>query len=197
MEAGQPTATPREGTPGKAFLQRFGAVVRGVVSGFDRLVFRGKLRPLDPPSGMNAYRAANRVRRKDFKAHARAVTDQVRNASPVAHAKQAGRFRYLNSSQTSKAQVARQIAAARPVAEGLVGVRQCVEPCWTFDVSGRAGRRSVHGAKGTCSQLYHDDVHPQFGWMHVRRQTWFPFAMPLYVNGRAWLAPTLDREGLA
>lgn len=178
------------------FLQRFGGIVLGVLWGFDRLVFKGKLRQLYSPNGMNCYLAANHVLRKDFKAHARAVTDRVVQASLVAQAKELGRFRYLNSSQISKEEVARQIAAAQRVKEGLACVLQCVEPCWTFDLKSREGQRTVQGAMGKCSQLYHYYLHPQFGWMHVRLQTWFPFEMQVYVNGREWLAQQMDAAGL-
>ena len=68
----------------KSFLQRFGGIVLGVLSGFDRLVFKGKLRQLYSPNGMNCYLSANHVLRKDFKAHAKAVTDQVVAASLLA-----------------------------------------------------------------------------------------------------------------
>jgi hypothetical protein len=180
----------------KTFLQRFGGIVLGVLSGFDRLVFRGKLRQLYSPHGMNCYLATNRILRKEFKAHAMAVTDQVLHASLMSHAEQEGRYRYLNSSQTSKEEVAREIAAKHPVEEGLVCLLRCVEPCWTFELKGKEGQLTVQGEKGKCSQLYHYYVHPQFGWMHVRLQTWFPFEMQVYVNGREWLARTLDRAGM-
>jgi hypothetical protein len=32
--------------------------------------------------------------------------------------------------------------------------------------------------------------------MHVRLQTWFPFTLQVCLNGREWLARTLDRKGL-
>ena len=54
----------------KTFLHRFGAVVLGILSGFDRLVFKGKLRQLYSPDGMNRYCNANRVLYKEFKEHA-------------------------------------------------------------------------------------------------------------------------------
>ena len=181
----------------KTFLQRFGGIVLGVLSGFDRLVFKGKLRQLYSPNGMNCYLAANHVLRKDFKAHAQAVTAQVVQASLVAQAKELGRFRYLNSSQTSKEEVAREIAAAHGVKEGLACVLQCVEPCWTFDLKSKEGRLTVQGQMGKCSQLYHYYLDPQFGWMHVRLQTWFPFEIQVYVNGREWLARQMDAAGLA
>ena len=45
----------------KTFLQRFGHLVLGILSGFDRLVFKGKLRQLYSPEGMNCYLSANHV----------------------------------------------------------------------------------------------------------------------------------------
>jgi len=180
----------------KTFLQRFGQVVVGVLSGFDRLVFHGKLRQLYSPHGMNCYLATNGILRNQFKAHAQAVTSQVLQASLISRAESEDRYRYLNSTQTCKEDVARKIAAEHPVDEGLVCVLRCVEPCWTFELKTRDGQPTVQGEKGKCSQLYHYYVHPQFGWIHVRLQTWFPFEMQVYVNGREWLARTLDRAGL-
>jgi len=181
----------------KTFLQRFGGFVAGMLWGFDRLIFKGKLRQLYSPDGMNCYLAANHVLRKEFKEHAKAVTTQVLQASLIEPAKQQDRFRYLNSSQTSKEEVARAIADAQPIREGLVCVLQCVEPCWTFDLKSKEGRLTVQGEPGKCSHLYHYYLHPELGWMHVRLQTWFPFEMQVYLNGREWLARQLERAGLA
>ena len=82
------------------------------------------------------------------------------------------------------------------MAEGLVCVLQCVEPCWTFDLKKKDGLLTVRGERGKCSNLYHYFVHPQFGWMYARLQTWFPFEMQIYVNGREWLARQMDRDDL-
>src|SRR5437764_10913872 len=97
-----------------SFLHRFALVVSGVLSGFDRVVFKGRLPQLYSPEGMNCYAAANHVRLLDFKAHARAVTRQVLAASLVESAKAAGRFQYLNSGQASKEEAARAILRRRP-----------------------------------------------------------------------------------
>jgi hypothetical protein len=179
----------------KTFLQRFGGVVLGVLCGFDRLVFRGKLRQLYSPHGMNCYLGANHVLRKDFKAHANAVTQQVLNASLMSQAEQEDRYRYLHAG-TDKDAVAREIAAKHAITQGLACVLRCVEPCWTFELKKKDGKLTVQGEKGRCSQLYHYLVHPEFGWMHVRLQTWFPFEIQVYINGREWLARTLDRAGI-
>ena len=180
----------------KTFLQRFGGIVLGVLSGFDRLVFKGKLRQLYSKDGMDCYMAANHLLLKEFRAHAKSVTEQVLKASLVSQAKEQKRFQYLNSSQTSKDGIARVIAAAQGVREGLACVLQCVEPCWTFDLKTQDGRLTVQGEPGKCSQLYHYYQHRQFGWMHVRLQTWFPFEIQVYLNGREWLAQQMNQAGL-
>jgi hypothetical protein len=175
----------------KTFLQRFGMLVLGVLSGFDRLVFNGKLRQLYTPDGMNRYCNANGVLYKEFKEHAKRVTQQVLQASLLDYAKKRERFEYLRSSSIDKDEVARGYADKHRVKEGLVCVLQCVEPCWTFDLKSKNGLLTVQGEWGKCSNLYHYYQHPQFGWMYVRLQTWFPFAMQVYVNGREWLAQQL------
>ena len=180
----------------KTFLRRFALVVCGVLSGFDRVVFKGRLPQLYAPEGMNCYAAANHVRLLDFKQHAKEVTRQVLAASLVESAKAAGRFQYLGSGQASKEEAARQILQRCPTSEGLVAVLQCVEPCWTFDTKSVNGRLTLRGESGKCSSLYHYFLHPRLGWLYIRLQTWFPFEVQIGLNGRAWLAQRMDREGM-
>jgi hypothetical protein len=179
-----------------SFLRRFKAVVLGLLSGFDRLVFKGRLPQLYSPEGMNCYAAANHVRLLDFKKHAKEVTQQVLAASLMAEARKAGRFQYLNSGQAGKEEAARAILKQQPTDEGLVAVLQCIEPCWTFDTKSVDGRLTIRGEFGKCSSLYHYYLHPRFGWMYIRLQTWFPFEVQIGLNGREWLAQQMDREGL-
>jgi hypothetical protein len=180
----------------KAFLRRFGAIVLGILSGFDRLVLRGKLCPLYAPEGMNIYLQANGVLRKDFEKHAKEMTAKVLQASLIEHAKKFDRFAYLNSSNIDKDNVARGYAKKHGIRQGLVCVLQCVEPCWSYELVSKDHVLTVQGKQRKCSHLYHYYLDPRFGWMYVRLQTWFPFEMQVYVNGREWLARQMDREGL-
>lgn len=180
----------------RTFLQRFAAVVAGVLTGFDRVVFKGRLPQLYSPEGMNCYASANHVRLLDFKKHAKQITQQVLGASLLEQAKAAGRYLYLNSGKGSKDEAARAIRARHPSDTGLVAVLQCVEPCWTFDTKSINGRLTIAGEMGKCSSLYHYYQHPRFGWMYIRLQTWFPFEVQIGLNGREWLARQMDAEGL-
>jgi hypothetical protein len=197
MEMVRASTINHGGTAMTAFLQRFGALVVGILQGFDRLVFKGKLRHLYGPEGMHAYFGINRIPREEFKSHAAMITKQILEASLVAEAKKLQRYRYLNSSSTDKEQAAREIAAAQRVHEGLVCVLQCVEPCWTFDTfKDRKGTPIIRGERGKCSHLYHYFIHPKFGWMYIRLQTWFPFEIQVGLNGREWLSRQMDAEKL-
>jgi hypothetical protein len=185
------------GTAMKTFLQRFGALVVGILQGFDRLVLKGKLRHLYGPEGMHAFFGINRIPREDFKTHVAEITKQLLEASLIAEAKKLQRYRYLNSSSTDKEQTARQIASEQRVQQGLVCVLQCVEPCWTFDTfKDRKGTPIIRGERGKCSHLYHYFIDPKFGWMYVRLQTWFPFEIQVGINGREWLSRQMDADKL-
>jgi hypothetical protein len=187
----------QEGTPMSSFLQRFAVLIAGVLQGFDRLVFRGKLCPLYAPEGMNKLLCANHVRYRDFKEYAAEVTAKVLAASLMSEARALGRFRYLNSGKIDKEAVAREFLPTPGGRSGLVCVLQCLEPCWTFDKGTSAkGELTIRGEPGRCSHLYHYYVHPQFGWMYVRLQTWFPFELQVGLNGREWLARQMKREQL-
>jgi hypothetical protein len=180
----------------QAFLHRFAFLVAGVLCGFDRLVFKGRLCQLYRPQGMNCLLSANHVLYKDFKIYAAEVTAKVMAAN-VPQAKAEGYYRYLKSSKTDKEAVAREFAAARRVKTGLVCILQCVEPALTFDLAKTAdGQLTVRREPGKCSQLYHYYIHPQFGWLYVRLQTWFPFEIQVGLNGREWLAQQMDRDRL-
>ena len=47
-----------------------------------------------------------------------------------------------------------------------------------------------------CLFLYHYWVHPLFGFMSARIQSWFPFQVQIYLNGREWLAQQMNRAGI-
>jgi hypothetical protein len=181
----------------KAFLQRFGSLVAGILQGFDRLVFKGRLVQLYYPDGMHKFFARNQIRREDFQFYVAEVTKKIMAASLIAKAKELQRFLYLPSTNIDKEETAREFAAKHPVKEGLVCVLQCVEPCWTFKViKDVCPVPVIRGTEGRCSQLYHYYIHPKFGWMYVRLQTWFPFEIQVGINGREWLSRQMDQENL-
>jgi hypothetical protein len=181
-----------------SFLTKFAAVVRGVLSGFDRLFFRGSLRTLSYTEGMQHYLSANHILLKDFARHSQEVTARLTEAS-LRQAQQLGReIRYLNSSELRKEDIAREIAARDRIRSGLICVLRSVDPCMSFEVrKNRDTKKLEIGYRPRkCLHLYHYQIHPVFGFMHARIQTWFPFRVSVCLNGREWLARQMDQAGL-
>jgi hypothetical protein len=182
-----------------AFVQRHAACVTGTLSGWDRLRFRGTLRMLANAAGLLRFLCYTGHLLKDFGSYALGLSRQVRAAS-LAAAESAGRpVVHLESPSVSKEGVARGIAKRDGIDRGLVAVLTAVEPCWSYDVrSDRAsGRLELFHSYRKCQHLYHYMVHPSFGFMHVRLQTWLPFNLSACVNGREWLARQMDAAGIA
>jgi hypothetical protein len=181
-----------------SFLSVFAKFVLGILSGFDRLVFRGHLLKLSYREGMEGFLNANHVFRKDFKKHCLAQTEKLIQAS-FAEAKRLGRpIKYLTSSQESKEDRARDLAAKHGIQEGLICIFKCVEPCSTFypHYNRQTKKIEIQPKIGKCSFLYRYAIHPEFGFMHARVQTWYPFKVQICLNGREWLGRQLDELGM-
>jgi hypothetical protein len=179
-----------------AFLQKHAAVVTGVLSGFDRLVFRGTLLRMIHAVAMIGLLRVNKIPLAEFGAFADETSKKVKQAS-LAPAYAAGRpVIYLASAGGRKDDQAREIAARDGIENGLICVLTAVEPCSTFAIkfNPQTQKARLVPAFRKCLHLYHYFMHPEMGLMHVRLQTWFPFGMQVYLNGREWLARTLTRE---
>jgi hypothetical protein len=172
--------------------------VIGTLSGWDRIVFRGTYRMLSFTSGMMQYLWRASVLLKDFGAHAEAMTATILKASLEAAERFERPVRYLPSSASCKEDIAQEILRTSPVDSGLVCVLKCVEPCMSYEIyRNRAEKKLELRPKARkCMHLYHYLLDPQFGLMHARIQTWFPFSVQVCLNGRDWLAQRMDRAGL-
>jgi hypothetical protein len=180
------------------FLQQHGADVTGVIEGYDRLRLRGSLRHLYQPSFMFRYLCSAGVRIKDFAGFVSGLTNRVCAAS-AAFAARCGRpLRYLESCVERKEDLARRLAERDRVKEGLIGVFSILEPCLTYTVrhDAEAHRLYLHLGQGRCLHHYFYFQHAEFGLMHLRLQTWFPFQIMVCLNGRLWLGRQMDRAGL-
>jgi hypothetical protein len=182
----------------QSFLQRHASEIKGVLSGFDRIRFRGTLRWLASLRGMQSFMGTTGVLLKDFREWAEQRTEAIRSASERL-ADAAGRPAiYLNSSRVSKERLALQLAAQDNVTEGLVCVLSCVEPCRSFRVSKNREKRllELHCESLKCLHQYFYLLDRQMGLMHLRLQTWAPFSVHVCINGREWLARQLSAKGI-
>ena len=180
------------------FLNKFGSHIQGCLCGFDRLRLRGTLRHLFQPTVMESYLNACRVLIKDFSRFAEGITNRAKQAMNQIAEKANRPLIYLNSSQISKEEEAKKIAAKDGIRDGLVAILTCVEPCMSYRVRGDRQSKKIHLVlePRKCLFYYHYFLHPTFGWMHARVQTWFPFTIDFCINGRHWLSRQMDQAGL-
>jgi hypothetical protein len=177
---------------------KFSAFVNGVITGFDRIVFKGIVRPIMHSAGMQSYLMARKVLNKDFKDYAiRQSQAIIESAEKMAEELDGSKITYIRSVNTRKETLAHNRQQENGVTEGLIGVWSCVESCETF--------RSVYDVKqkypalrkehSKCKHLYFYFDDPVYGFMNVRLQTWLPYEIQIALNGREWLRRSLDAAG--
>ena len=185
------------------FLEKFDDFIHGVVQGFDRLIFKGHLTALFPEGAFGRYLSKRGVLLKDAGKFFEAETARIVNHAKEA-AEQAGRpYVYLDSAHThasgqSKEAMAQEIAQRDQITEGLVCIFAVLESCSSFAVIGNreTHRLEVVRRDRKCRHLYWYLIDPEFGWMHVRVQTWAPYTIQIYLNGREGMCRQLTQQGV-
>lgn len=147
---------------------------------------------------MEAYLEVKKVLFKDFKEFAVGLTERIK-AAALKIAETAGRpYRYLASCNLRKETLARELIKRDDLQEGLVGVFACVESCRTYFLCGNRQTKKLELKleSGKCQHFYFYHLHPEFGLMHLRLQSWFPFLVQICINGREWLRRQMDRYAM-
>ena len=177
-----------------AFVQKHAARISGVLSCFDRIIFRGYL-PISHERGLSGWLHQLGVRYTDFKTFAPQLAERLlQHAKDMAQA--AGRpYQYLPTRQ-SKEELAQQIAVRDGIRQGLVCVFSCLETCRTFRLRYGEGWRKLTGDLRRCTVLYYFFMDADFGLIHVKLHTWLPLTCQVYVNGHSWLQRQMDKRGL-
>jgi hypothetical protein len=180
------------------FIRRHAASVIGVINGFDRLRFRGTWRRVSTVGGLGSFMHHCRILLKDGGKWMNDCTEQVKKASLKVADGQDRPVQYVKDPSARKEDIAREIAERDKIKEGLVCVLTAVEPCYSFDIQRNRKEKKLElvARWRKCLHLYHYYQHRQFGLMHMRLQTWFPFNLWCNINGREWLARQLDGQNI-
>lgn len=182
----------------KRFIAKYADKITGVLSGFDRLVFRGTIRRICYVDGLKGLLWKRHVLLKDFGRYAQGLTNRLKEAS-CRRAGELGRpVQYLPSSRTDKEEIARTIADRDRIREGLIAVLTSLEPCMSYEIfrNREIKRLELVSRPRKGLALYHYFIDPVFGFMYARIQTWLPFGIQIGINGREWLSRMMDHAGL-
>jgi hypothetical protein len=181
----------------RTFIQRHKEDVIGVLSGLDRIRFRGTLRSISYGDGVESFLCAHHVQYRHFGAYAESLSERIKQHAERLACRLGRPYRYVASSAESKEEIALEIARRDDIQEGLVCVLRCVEPCKSFRIRPDSqGQFRFVSEERKCLHLYFYYMDPEFGLIHVRLATWLPFGLQVCLNGREHLARRMRKAGI-
>jgi len=181
-------------------LHRFNGIIKGVIEGFDRIVFKGMLKPISYQEGMQSFIRRQGVLNKNYKDWITSQSEAIIKAAEEYTMKQCGnKIKYISSCNIRKESMAHQQQKESGIKNGLIGVWSCVESCKTFKAvyDKTAGFPQIRSENSRCKHLYFYYDHEELGFMSVRLQTWAPFEVQIALNGREWLRRQLEKENIS
>jgi hypothetical protein len=182
-----------------SIIELFEDKINGVFNTFDRMIIKGFLRPFFYQNGRMFYLSKENVLLKDFGKYAEKITEDITNNSKRLAAETNRPHIYLNSSKKSKEEIAKKVLKENPISEGLICILSVVEPCASsFEIfkNKAACRLELQLKDGKCKHLYFYYLDKVFGFMHVKVQTWFPFDVQIYINGREYMSKEFDKADI-
>lgn len=182
----------------QSFLDHHSESILGVLTGFDRIVFRGTLRNLSYVQGMGQFLGFHRIPYTEFGDFAQRMSERLRSHARQ-YAQQQGRpYIHLDSPKASKEERAIAIRDADEIKEGLICVFGCVEQCIAYECTPRQDRSGpwLRRRIRQCLFVYFYFMDREFGLMYVRLQTWLPMDIQIGLNGREYLARRMDTAGM-
>lgn len=173
--------------------------IQGCITGFDRIVFKGLIIPLMFAGGVMSFCYRNRILNKDYKSWMKEQTDSlVKVVDQYAKDNCGQGIVPIPSWRTRKEELAHDRQKIEKIKTGLIGVWSCVESCFSYRAyfSPDAGHPQLRPYNTRCKHLYVYLDHPEFGFMNIRLQTWFPYHIQICLNGREWLRRQLEFQGI-
>lgn len=170
-----------------------------MITGFDRIVFKGMLLSLGFADGAMTYLGNRGVLNKCFKDWAIKNSGDLCLAVGNYSMRTIGRpVEYLSSWRERKEELAHKRQDEMGIESGLIGVWSCLETGRTFKAkfAPGLGRPALVPYRTPCKHLYLYFDHEDYGFMSVRLQTWFPFHVQVCLNGREWMRRSLEKRGV-
>ena len=191
------------------FIKQHQKDILGVLSGFDRVRFRGTFRVLAVVKLLRSWLAMQRVLIKDFGGFAESLTQRLkRSVEEVARQCFARRgvvlrpgesaIHYLRSPKISKEDLVKELIRREGLTEGVVCVLSASELSRSYEVRRNPETQTLDLEPRTrqCLHWYVYFLDAVWGLCHVRIQSWLPFTVHVCVNGREWLCRELTKQGI-
>lgn len=179
-------------------IEKYQEKIKGQLSGFDRIIINGFSRQLNNNRQFLFYLIQNNCDLKDFKTFAEEHTKSLCTHIDNIVQEENRPMYYVQSPKVNKDEIARNLLKENPIDKGLVCAISTMELCDTMTVKGNKETKLLEVTRKStkCKYYYLYMIDEEFGWMYLKIQTWFPFNVQIYLNGREYICTQLDKEGI-
>ena len=144
------------------------------------------------------YLIQNNVKLKDFDKFASEQTEELCKHIDSYIEENNVETIYLNSGKTDKNEIVINIMKNNPNKKGLITTLSSIELCNTMTVkpNHETKKLEVTSRPTKCKHYYFYFNDEEFGLMFLKIQTWFPYNVQIYINGREYLSKLLDKNNI-
>lgn len=172
--------------------------INGILETFDRMIINGYSLNLCNYRHFLYYLIQNDVKLVDFDKFAQKETETLCNHIDNCIKENNVSTIYLNSGKIDKNEIVMTELENNPNKIGLISALSAVEICNTMTVKPNHETQNlgVTSRPTKCKHyyLYYND--DEFGLMYLKIQTWFPYNVQIYINGREYLSKLLDKNNI-
>ena len=172
--------------------------INGILETFDRMIINEYLLNLCNYRQFLYYLIQNDVKLKDFDKFANEQTTSLCNHIDDYIKSNNVELKYLNSGKIDKDEITKEEFKKNPNKTGLISALSVVEICNTMTVkpNHKTQQLEITSRPTKCKHYYFYFNDEEFGWMYLKIQTWFPYNVQIYVNGREYLSKLLDKNNI-
>ena len=171
--------------------------INGVFETFDRIIVNGYIIPLQNPRLFQYYLIQNNVKFTEFKEFAESQTTSLCNHIDSYIEENNVTLKYLNSDE-NKQELAINALNESNDKIGLIAAFSAVEICKTSTIHANHKTQklepTIRSTKCKHYYLYYNDS--EFGLMFLKIQTWFPYNVQIYINGREYCSKLFDKNNI-
>jgi len=178
------------------FEEKYNDDILGSNSCIDRIIITGSLGPISYSSGLQCYLASHGILLKEFNAYSEKLAQVIKENAKFVAETEGAHYEYLDSPKIKKEKKVKEIIQRRGDHPGLVAVFSTLEVDNSFDFhfDKKENKVIIVPRRRKCLHIYFYFIDEELGLCYFRIQTFFPFKVQIYFNGKEQLVQKLEKE---
>lgn len=172
--------------------------INSVLETFDRMIINGYILQLCNYRQFLYYLIQNDIKLKEFDKFALSQTELLCNHIDKYIKDNNCETIYLNSGKIDKNEIVTNELTKKQNKTGMITAISTVEICNTMTVkpNKKTEKLEVTQRPTKCKHYYFYYNDEEFGLMYLKIQTWFPYNVQIYINGREYLSKILNKNNI-